>query len=478
MHARRDRHLPGAQGGPGAEQEPANFFTYKQWIPDGTVTAKNGLDEIPHPEFGIAALAFGTVLHRRCSRWSWPCRSPSASRCSSPTTRRAGWLRSSATSSTCWPPCPSVVYGLWGLFFLVPHLIPLSQWLTTYFGWIPIFGTEGGFGKSIFAAGTRAGDHDPADHRGDLPRGLPAGPADPRRGRAGAGRDPLGDDPHCGAARSASPASLSAAMLGLGRALGETIAVALVLSSNFEIVCKIFTPGGNTIAANIANQFGDAGKIGLGALIASGLVLFVITLLVNIGARLIIRRAPSPAGAVRMTTPHPRARRPPGGAAQHAASSPGRVLVGHSDRRALARARCCSSPSPRSRAAPTSWSFFVLALPGRADRRVELVVEGRRRAIDRFVTDAGRRCVRRSRWCRWWRSSATRSRRRRSSASTGRSSPTRCAGSPSPIRAAAPTTRSSAPSSRSRIATCIARPARPAGRDLPGRVRARAASAG
>ncbi len=89
----------------------------------------------------------------------------------------------------------------------------------------------------------------------------------------------------------------SAVVLGFGRALGETIAVALVLSSNFEIVYKIFTPGGNTIAANIANQYGDAGKIGLGALIASGLVLFVITLVVNLGARFIARRA-IPAGSV------------------------------------------------------------------------------------------------------------------------------------------------------------------------------------
>jgi phosphate transport system permease protein len=89
----------------------------------------------------------------------------------------------------------------------------------------------------------------------------------------------------------------SATVLGFGRALGETIAVALVLSSNFEIVWKIFTPGGNTIAANIANQYGDAGKIGLGALIASGLVLFVITLVVNFGARAIARTS-IPAGSV------------------------------------------------------------------------------------------------------------------------------------------------------------------------------------
>jgi ABC-type phosphate transport system permease subunit len=89
----------------------------------------------------------------------------------------------------------------------------------------------------------------------------------------------------------------SAVVLGFGRALGETIAVAIVLSSNYLFVSKLFTPGGNTIAANIATQFGDAGKVGTGALIASGLVLFVITLVVNLVARAIARQS-TPAGSV------------------------------------------------------------------------------------------------------------------------------------------------------------------------------------
>jgi phosphate transport system permease protein len=79
-------------------------------------------------------------------------------------------------------------------------------------------------------------------------------------------------------------------MLGLGRALGETIAVALLLSTSYDISWHITQPGGATFAANIALKFNEAGGTGRGALIASGLVLFVITLLVNGVARAVVRR--------------------------------------------------------------------------------------------------------------------------------------------------------------------------------------------
>ena len=81
------------------------------------------------------------------------------------------------------------------------------------------------------------------------------------------------------------------AMLGLGRALGETIAVALVLPATYTVNVHVLEPGGNTIAANIANKFGEAGEAGRHALIASGLVLFGITLVVNAGARGVVRRS-------------------------------------------------------------------------------------------------------------------------------------------------------------------------------------------
>jgi phosphate transport system permease protein len=83
---------------------------------------------------------------------------------------------------------------------------------------------------------------------------------------------------------------VSAAMLGFGRALGETIAVAMVLSTSAGISLHILKPGGNTFAANIANTFDEAGTLGKNALIASGLVLFAITLVVNMAARAIVAR--------------------------------------------------------------------------------------------------------------------------------------------------------------------------------------------
>ena len=95
----------------------------------------------------------------------------------------------------------------------------------------------------------------------------------------------------------ARPGMISASMLGLGRALGETIAVALMLSAIYSINWHITEPGGITFAANIALKWNEAGTIGISALIASGLVLFVITLAVNMAARLIIARRAEFSGA-------------------------------------------------------------------------------------------------------------------------------------------------------------------------------------
>lgn len=90
---------------------------------------------------------------------------------------------------------------------------------------------------------------------------------------------------------------ISASMLGLGRALGETMAVATVLSPSFLINVSLLNPGGGTFAQNIASKFSEADEFGQDALIASGLVLFVITLLVNGAARMIIARRKEYSGA-------------------------------------------------------------------------------------------------------------------------------------------------------------------------------------
>jgi phosphate transport system permease protein len=84
---------------------------------------------------------------------------------------------------------------------------------------------------------------------------------------------------------------VGAAMLGLGRALGETIAIALILSFDFRVTTQILSPGGGSVAGLIANNFGEAGEVQRHALVAAGLALFIITLAVNTAARGIVNRA-------------------------------------------------------------------------------------------------------------------------------------------------------------------------------------------
>jgi phosphate transport system permease protein len=86
------------------------------------------------------------------------------------------------------------------------------------------------------------------------------------------------------------PGIIAAVMLGLGRALGETIALAMTLGNTYILSFNLVDNGGTSIAANIANRFGEAGEVGRGALIASGLFLFAITLVVNMAARIVVYR--------------------------------------------------------------------------------------------------------------------------------------------------------------------------------------------
>jgi phosphate transport system permease protein len=83
--------------------------------------------------------------------------------------------------------------------------------------------------------------------------------------------------------------TVAAVMLGLGRAMGETIAAALVIGSSPQITARLFGPG-DSMAAVIANQFGEAGGVHRASLIGLGVVLFVMTILVNMAARFVFGR--------------------------------------------------------------------------------------------------------------------------------------------------------------------------------------------
>jgi phosphate transport system permease protein len=191
---------------------------------------------------------------------------------------------------------PSIVYGLWGALFLVPRLTGLYEWLDDAFGWTGIFSYDGTPARSLMTVGILLAimilpvitsvtrevfRQTPVIHQ-EAAIALGATRWESIRmtvlpfGRSGV---------------------ISAAMLGLGRALGETMAVATVLSPSFLINVSLLESGGGTFAQNIASQFKEAGSMGRDALIASGLVLFLLTLVVNGAARLIIARRKEYSGA-------------------------------------------------------------------------------------------------------------------------------------------------------------------------------------
>lgn len=184
---------------------------------------------------------------------------------------------------------PSVVFGLWGINALAPSVMPMYVWLNKVFGWFPPFsGGVSGTGRTMLTAAIVLAVmilpiitalcrevflQTPKLHE---EASLALGAT--RWEMIKQAVFPFG-----------MPGIISAAMLGLGRALGETMAVAMVLSPSSQISTELLTPNGpNTIAANIALNFPEAFGLGINQLIASGLVLFVITLAVNMAARAII----------------------------------------------------------------------------------------------------------------------------------------------------------------------------------------------
>lgn len=262
---------------PALRRNTGGFLTTSDWDPDGTP-----------PVFGIAALAFGSLVS---SALAMVMAVPVAVGVSLFITQYAprrlavplGYLVDLLAA------VPSVVYGLWGLVFLVPALVPTGTFLNGTLGFIPIFSSNGAYGRSMFAAAVLLAI-----------MVLPIVAAITREVFVQAPKEQIEGAYALGATKwemiryailpHGRSGIASGAVLGFGRAIGETIAVALVLSANYSINWHILEPGGNTIAANIANRFGEAGATGRGALIASGLVLFVITVVVNYVARLIVTR--------------------------------------------------------------------------------------------------------------------------------------------------------------------------------------------
>lgn len=200
---------------------------------------------------------------------------------------------------------PSIIYGMWGYFLVMPHAAELGLWLHRTLGWLPIFSVDADpdaavwdqsrYIGSAFCAGiavammvmpmacavmrqvfsqTPPGEKEAALALGATKWGMIRDVVLPF-GRGGI---------------------IGGTMLGLGRALGETIAVLLIISPEFLVKPRILEVGTNTVSALIAGRFGDASPAQLSALLTAGFVLFMITLVVNTLAAVIVNRSRSGAG--------------------------------------------------------------------------------------------------------------------------------------------------------------------------------------
>ncbi len=186
---------------------------------------------------------------------------------------------------------PSIIYGLWGYLVLMPHAAGWASTINKYFGWIPIFKVDvKNFDASPFISA--------------LVLGLmiiPIASSVTREVYSRAPQDQISAAYALGGSRWGALKAvvlpfgrsglIGGMLLGLGRALGETVAVLLTLNLVFKVKFQVLASAGGNVASLIASRFGEAGPSEIKALMAAGLVLFTLTLLVNFGASIIVSRS-------------------------------------------------------------------------------------------------------------------------------------------------------------------------------------------
>lgn len=192
---------------------------------------------------------------------------------------------------------PSIVYGLWGLYFLQPRIIGSIRFLANHLAFLPVFEVRtGDYTFSYTSSAAIAG----------VVVGLMIIPITTSLSREVFSQAPIGEREAAyalGCTRWAMIRTvvipyarggvIGATMLGFGRAMGETITVALIISPVFKFNFHILEGGGISIPSLIALRFGDSDPLSLSALMAAGLVLFAVTLLVNSLASIVINRSRS-----------------------------------------------------------------------------------------------------------------------------------------------------------------------------------------
>ncbi|WP_432985924.1 phosphate ABC transporter permease subunit PstC [Dactylosporangium sp. CA-233914] len=197
---------------------------------------------------------------------------------------------------------PSIVYGLWGFFMLQPYLLEVAHWIHQHLGFIPIFEVDTDPDAPVWAQSRYTGSVFIAGVAVAM-MAIPIGCSVMREVFAQA---PVGEREAAlalGATRWGMVRAvvlpfgrggiIGGTMLALGRALGETVAVLLIIAPIFELKARVLENGGITVSSLIANRFGEATAIQLSALLTAGFVLFVITVIVNTLAAVIVSRSRS-----------------------------------------------------------------------------------------------------------------------------------------------------------------------------------------
>ncbi len=198
------------------------------------------------------------------------------------------WLRGMLSFTTeLLAAIPSVIYGLWAIFILVPLLRAYVQpFLAATFGWTGLFSGPP-YGIGMLAAGVILAIMVIPIISSITREVLTAVPQHQREGVLALGATRW-EMIRMGVLRNARAGIVGAIILGLGRALGETMAVTMVIGNRAEIAKSLFAPG-YTMASVLANEFSEAtGDLYLSALIEIGLALFLVTIVVNALARLMV----------------------------------------------------------------------------------------------------------------------------------------------------------------------------------------------
>jgi phosphate transport system permease protein len=278
----------GYQAIPTLQRYGLSFFTENQWLPQRDVVGLSAV-LLGTVEVAVVALLIGFPLALMTALYISEYAPPR--------------LRSTLVALIdLMAAVPSIIYGLWGFFFLQPQAIHVARWLAQHFDWIPVFHVDTDpnsaswaqtkFTASAFIAGIAVSM-----------MVIPLACAVMRGVFAQA---PLGEREAALALGSTKwgmirtvvipfgqGGIIGGTMLALGRALGETVAVLLIISPAFDLKASILSVGTETTSALIAGLFGEASKSQLSALLTAGFVLFVLTLAVNTVAAVFVNRSRS-----------------------------------------------------------------------------------------------------------------------------------------------------------------------------------------